>query len=100
MLRYLSIGQLVKPLAGRDKNRWMVVVEVIDEDYVLLADGKMRKVEKPKKKKIKHLSKSNTIFEDILQQIIQGNLTNHAIRKKIAVQNGEDKDKGDEKSDI
>lgn len=98
MLRYLSVGQLVKSVAGRDKNRWMIVVEVIDDDYVLVADGKSRKIERPKKKKIKHLSKTNTIFEDISKKIIQGTLTNHLIRKKIAAQSGEDK--GDEKSDI
>ena len=50
MLRYLSVGQLVKSVAGRDKNRWMIVVEVIDDDYVLVADGKSRKIERPKKK--------------------------------------------------
>lgn len=98
MLRYLTIGQLVKSVAGRDKNRWMIVIEVLDDKYVYLADGKTRKIEKPKKKQMKHLAKTNKIFKDISESIIQGTLTNHLIRKKITAQSGEDK--GDENTDI
>lgn len=48
-------GQVVRSLAGRDKDRYFLVLEVVDKTYVLLVDGKLRKLAKPKKKKIQHV---------------------------------------------
>lgn len=48
-------GDVVRSVAGHDSGRRFVILEVIDEQYVLIADGKTRTVEKPKKKKNKHL---------------------------------------------
>lgn len=48
-------GDVVRSVAGHDSGKRFVVLEVIDEQYVLIADGKTRTVEKPKKKKNKHL---------------------------------------------
>ena len=45
---------LVESIAGRDKGRMFFVLEV-EGDYVILADGKLRKTENPKRKKIKHI---------------------------------------------
>ena len=39
-------GQIVKSKSGRDKGDVFFVVEVIDDDYVLIADGDRRKSEK------------------------------------------------------
>jgi len=52
-------GHIVKALAGREKGRIFVVIEDPQGDFLLLADGKSRKLESPKKKKIKH-----TVFID------------------------------------
>lgn len=50
------LGQLVVSLAGRDKGCICAIVGDGDEEgFVLIADGRVRKVEKPKKKKLKHL---------------------------------------------
>ena len=46
--------RIVRSLAGRDKDRLFLVVGVTDKGELLLADGKTRKVETPKKKKEKH----------------------------------------------
>ena len=48
-------GDVVLSVAGRDSGRCFIVIEKIDESYLALADGKLRKVEKPKKKKYKHV---------------------------------------------
>jgi LSU ribosomal protein L14E len=45
-----SIGRIVKSKAGRDKDRIFIIVGVADEKHVLIADGDLRKIEKPKKK--------------------------------------------------
>lgn len=51
----IDIGMVVRSRAGRDAGREFLVVGILDEEHVLLADGDLRKAEKPKKKKNKHL---------------------------------------------
>jgi len=48
-------GDVVLSIAGRDSGRYFIVIEVIDGEYLMLTDGMLRKVEKPKKKKYKHV---------------------------------------------
>ena len=48
-------GRVVLSTQGRDAGRYFIVLEVIDENFVLMADGLTRKVDHPKKKKVKHL---------------------------------------------
>ena len=57
-------GTVVKAKAGRDDEKNFVVTEVCgDGRYVLIADGKTRKLDKPKRKNIKHLAVSNTVID-------------------------------------
>ena len=65
----ISIGQVVSSKSGRDKDRLFLVIDILDDKYVLIADGDLRKIEKPKKKKIKHLQKQNQINQDIKNAI-------------------------------
>jgi ribosomal protein L14E/L6E/L27E len=74
-------GQLVKSKSGRDKSRHFLILEVVDDDYVLLVDGDLRKLAKPKKKKIIHLqiiNKNSVILFD------KEELNDSHIRKEIA----------------
>ena len=48
-------GRVVLSTQGRDEGRYFIVLEVIDENFVLMADGLTRKLAHPKKKKVKHL---------------------------------------------
>ena len=48
-------GRVVLSTQGRDEGRYFIVLEVIDENFVLMADGLTRKLANPKKKKVKHL---------------------------------------------
>jgi len=57
----MEIGCVVKSLAGRDKNRFYVVTGFTN-DAAFIADGKVRKLEKPKQKNVRHLQKTNTVF--------------------------------------
>ncbi len=50
------IGSIVTSKAGRDKGRAFVVIAAEGDEFVMLADGETRKVSRPKKKKLKHLS--------------------------------------------
>lgn len=81
---HLSLGQVVRSTAGRDKGKLMVVVEIVDSQYVHVSDGDLRKLEKPKKKKIKHLAKTNHIISEIKELVEVGKLLNNAeIRKHV-----------------
>lgn len=48
------IGDFARSLAGHDKNKLYVIISE-DDEYVYLADGKIRLIEHPKKKKKKHI---------------------------------------------
>ena len=52
----MEIGRVVYSKAGRDAGSHYVVVGIIDGEYVAIANGCLRKVDNPKKKKIKHLT--------------------------------------------
>lgn len=60
MEKYKAIGQIVKSYAGRDKGRFFVVLKS-EEHFALIADGKVRKVDSPKRKKWIHLKPTKTI---------------------------------------
>jgi ribosomal protein L14E/L6E/L27E len=51
----IEISDIVASLNGRDCGRRFFVVGADTEGYVLLADGKHRRIEKPKRKKRKHV---------------------------------------------
>ena len=48
-------GQIVCSKAGRDKNRFMVVVGS-DDKFFYLCDGKERPLSRPKRKNVKHVA--------------------------------------------
>jgi ribosomal protein L14E/L6E/L27E len=80
----IQIGQYVRSKAGRDKNHIFVVLQVIDNEYVLVADGDVRRIESPKKKKLKHLEEYNLISEVVREKTKdEKKLTNLMIRKEI-----------------
>ena len=77
----LSEGEIVLSRAGRDRGRAFVILKLIDGDYVLLVDGRLRTLERPKKKKRRHLLKaSDTRME------LNGHLLNADFRKFLAAQ--------------
>ncbi len=80
----IQIGQFVRSKAGRDKDRIFIVMNVIDEKYVQIADGDLRRIEKPKKKKIRHLvllEQVSTSLKDKLSG--DGKINNALVRREI-----------------
>ena len=80
----LYIGCIVVSTAGRDKGRICAVVGIVDRQYVLIADGRLRKVEAPKKKKLKHL-KRLVGADAALCCLPSERLTNRLIRERISL---------------
>ena len=66
------IGRVVYSEAGRDKDKHFIVVGILNEEFVYIADGKLRKISKPKKKKLKHLIFTDRIAEEIRELILNG----------------------------
>ena len=67
----LAVGQVVRSKAGRDAGRFMVIMAA-EEGFVYLADGRVRKADKPKRKKIKHIAKTNFIIKET-HKFLDGN---------------------------
>ena len=53
-------GQLVRSKAGRDKTRTLAVLAV-DGPMLLVADGDLRKLDNPKRKKMQHVAPTTTV---------------------------------------
>ena len=79
----LQIGNIVISTMGRDKGLYFIVVGV-EENYVYLVDGSVRKIDKPKKKKIKHIELTNMHDENIANRVINKHkIANHDIKKAL-----------------
>ena len=48
-------GMFCESRQGRDKGRYFMICNILDERYVEIVDGTMRRIERPKRKKLKHL---------------------------------------------
>ncbi|MBQ3037665.1 MAG: KOW domain-containing RNA-binding protein [Clostridia bacterium] len=72
----ITVGTLVFSKAGRDKGEMFLTLSV-ENGYAYIADGDLRRVEKPKKKKLIHLQRTNNKVE-------LGEITNSAVRKIVA----------------
>ena len=68
----ISVGSVVYSRAGRDAGIFFLVVEVVDDNFVLLCDGDVRKLAKPKKKKVKHVKNTGDVLENIGEKLQKG----------------------------
>lgn len=50
-MQEFKVGDLVVSTAGHDMGQFYVIVEILDKNYVALADGKNKPITSPKKKK-------------------------------------------------
>ena len=82
-------GRVVLSKAGRDTGRRFVVLAA-DDTYAAIADGDLRKAEKPKKKKLRHVRATQGFFPSIAGILEGGGLpTNAEIRGCLSEQSAE-----------
>ena len=75
----IKVGSAVYSISGRDKGR-MYLVSRTENGYCYLTDGDKRRIENPKKKKEKHLNKTNFV-----SSVFEGEMPeNHMIRKELS----------------
>ncbi|NSL52569.1 KOW motif-containing protein [Calidifontibacillus erzurumensis] len=79
------IGQLVRILQGRDAGQFAVILKVLDERFVYIADGDKRKFDRPKKKNINHLEFFDYVSPEIQNSINEtGRVTNGKLRFAVS----------------
>lgn len=92
----VQIGQVVYSKQGRDKGSYFIVNKVIDENFVEIVDGRVRKLDKPKKKKIKHLTIKPQVMVKIAEKLKLGTTVfDSEIRSGLKVFNKESEKEGD-----
>ncbi len=77
-------SDIVLSVAGHDKGNLFFVIAK-DGEFLLLADGKGRKLEKPKRKKIKHVRFQGQSESRAAQKLKNGEkVLNSELRKALA----------------
>lgn len=56
------VGMVVRSRAGRDAGRWCVIVG-LEDGYARIADGDLRRLAAPKRKKLRHLAATHTVLK-------------------------------------
>lgn len=79
----LTVGQVVKSRAGRDKGNIFLVLSIVNRNYVLVVDGDLRKIDNPKKKKVKHLTVYNTVLPELKYKLDNNIKINNAYIRKL-----------------
>jgi len=67
-----NVGMVVSSRMGRDKDKLFLVAAVVSPEFVMLVDGKYRKLSKPKLKRWKHVRFSGHMLESIAAKIETG----------------------------
>ena len=80
----MNVADIVISLNGRDAGKRFIVIDT-EGEYSLIADGKGRRYEKPKRKKSKHLMVENKADSLLAEKLTgEGKITNNEIRKFLA----------------
>ena len=80
----ISKSDIIESLAGRDKGKYFYVMDV-EDNYVLIADGKGRKLENPKRKKLKHVRRVSRTETRVAVKIQNGDkVLNSELRRDLA----------------
>lgn len=95
-----QIGQIVQITHGREQEKIAVIIDIIDDRYVLLADGDKRKYDRPKKKNMNHFIGTSYISREVRESLMEtGRVSNGKLRFAVAKYRSEvvtDLEKGDE----
>ena len=80
----IHISDVVVSTAGRDTGEWFYVIGR-EEDFLLLANGRNRPLEKPKRKRLRHVRKVLRSETRVAEKLISGDkLLNSELRRDLA----------------
>jgi large subunit ribosomal protein L14e len=76
-----QLGQIVKILRGRDLNKFAIIIAIVDQRFLWIADGDKRKFDQPKKKNLLHLQLQDAISQEVVNSLLEsGRVTNGKLR--------------------
>ena len=79
----ISLGDIVKSVSGRDKGRHFVVM-CLENNFVGICDGKLRKTRKIKKKNPKHIKYVGAVSKETKEKLeCGGKIIDAEIRQEI-----------------
>ena len=81
-VRSAQIGGIVISKRGRDKSRPFIIIG-INDTFLYLADGALRKQAKPKKKKFIHVQITESISMETAEKLAAGSLRDEDLRKVL-----------------
>ena len=83
-LSTIGISDVVRSTAGRDLDQLFYVIDS-DDSYVILANGKDRPLDRPKRKKRKHVQKVLRSETRVASKLMQGDkVLNSELRRDLA----------------
>ena len=78
-------ADIVQSAAGRDSGKFFFVMEA-EGDFLSLADGKVRKIEHPKRKKVKHVRFVARLDSEVAEKIRRNlHVQNSELRRALAL---------------
>lgn len=85
----VEVGSVVTSRAGRDAGRPFLVIRELDQDFVLIADGGLRTMDRPKKKKRRHLKATGRKNEVLRNKLMGGEqISDEEIRLSLSNEEG------------
>jgi large subunit ribosomal protein L14e len=72
-------------LRGRECGKYAVIIGIVDERFVVIADGDKRKFDQPKKKNLLHLQLLDVVSSEVATSMSEtGRVTNGKLRYAVA----------------
>ncbi|QYR23903.1 KOW domain-containing RNA-binding protein [Paenibacillus sp. sptzw28] len=79
-----EIGRIVQILRGKEEGSYAVIIGIVDERFVLIADGDKRRFDQPKKKNVLHLLMQPVVSHEVTDSMREtGRVTNAKLRFAI-----------------
>ncbi|GMA64091.1 hypothetical protein GCM10025859_45310 [Alicyclobacillus fastidiosus] len=79
-----AVGTLVEVVQGRDTGLVAVVVGHVEQKFLLIADGSVRRADKPKKKNPAHVRRLTYVAEDVAEKLrLDGRVNNAQLRYAV-----------------
>ncbi|GEK59744.1 hypothetical protein MHA01_26490 [Marinococcus halophilus] len=79
-----DLGQIVRVTRGREAGQYAVVIGVLDDKFLMLADGERRKFDRGKKKNTSHVELLSYISPEVQSSLTEtGRVTNAKIRHAL-----------------
>lgn len=82
-----QVGRIVISKAGRDKGKSFIILKEVDGEFVLVCDGGLRGIQRPKRKRLKHLNFCEGVFnyqgEELTDDFIRKILRSYDVNKEV-----------------